>query len=72
LSGISEGLVAEAGASGSLSAGGRKTLFCRAAAMEIHSPVSGSWRIVAVSGRGSSTRASGLRSGARVVSASSK
>ena len=53
------------------SAGGSMTRFCRAAAMDTHSPVRGSCRIVAVSGRGAGSRPSGLRAGASVLSASS-
>lgn len=67
--GISDGLPGLAGASGSRSAGGSITRFCRAAAMETHSPVSGSWRMEAVAGRGAGSRRSGARSGASVVSA---
>ncbi len=70
--GISEGFSGVCGASGSWSAGGRNTRFCRLAAMETHSPVRTSWRMRAVSGRGSSTRWSMLRSAGSVESASSK
>jgi hypothetical protein len=56
--GTSEGLPGDCGASGSWSAGGRNTRFCRAAATVIQSPVSTSWRMVAVSGRGPRWRSS--------------
>ena len=52
--------------------GGRNTRFCRAAAIEIHSPVRGSWRMVAVGGRTAGARRSSPRCGGRAVSASSK
>nr|BFF10015.1 hypothetical protein GCM10025699_13180 [Microbacterium flavescens] len=69
--GISDGLAADCGASGSSSAGGRKARFWREAAIDTQSPVSTSRRMVAVSGRGPSCRASTERSGPSDVPGSS-
>ncbi|HMD93163.1 MAG TPA: hypothetical protein VKG80_11025 [Trebonia sp.] len=62
----------EGGASGSSSSRGRNARSWRAAAMEIHSPVSGSCRSSGTGGRGAGGRVSAARSGPRTVSASSK